>query len=138
MFHVVTPFPILLDYSLYAPVLLRLTLGFFILAIGFSSRQKPKADVVVVVDTETTSNQEFGFGEIAYRLLFVLAGFSLIVGFYTQISSIVVAILLLISILDKKARLTDEIGKVELVLLLVIAISLIVLGAGLYAIDLPL
>ncbi len=149
MFHVVTPFPFLLDFAIFAPLLLRLALGFFILALGFSSRAKNAVieETKVIKDinnqTETTvttsvASSALSFGEIAYRFLFIVAGFSLIIGFYVQIGALIVALLIFVSIFDKKARLSEEIGMAELVLLLVIALSLITLGAGPYAIDLPL
>ena len=73
-----------------------------------------------------------------FRALFIIAGISLILGLYLQISAILVAILMLSALADKRARLTTELGRTELSLLLVIALSLIVTGAGPFAFDLPL
>lgn len=138
MFHVVTPFPILLDFSFYAPLLLRLTLGVYALAIGFSAHHR---NVTIVASSESTITEvkpELTPFQMAYRGLFLLAGISFIIGFYVQISAIIIIILLLASIFDQRARLTPEVARVELSLLIVIALALLVLGAGPYAIDLPL
>jgi uncharacterized membrane protein YphA (DoxX/SURF4 family) len=137
MFHLVTPFPFLLDFSFYAPLLLRLTLGVYILAIGFSAHQK-NVNIIASEGSVAEVKPELNLFEMAYRGIFILAGISLIVGFYLQLSAIIIAILLLIAILDKRARLTNEIARAELTLLLVIALSLMLTGAGPFAFDLPL
>jgi uncharacterized membrane protein YphA (DoxX/SURF4 family) len=129
MFSILTPFPFLLDFSFFAPLLLRLTLGLYVLAIGFSAIHK---NVPAEVKPELTPLQ------MIFRALFIIAGISLIIGLYLQISAIVVAILMLSALADKRARLTTELGRTELSLLLVIALSLIVMGAGPFAFDLPL
>lgn len=126
MLHLVTPFPFLLDFSFYAPLLLRLTLGVYVLAIGFSAHWKNEP------------KRELTAAQMAYHGVFIAAGIALIVGIYTQIAAIVVAILLIISISDQRARLTHEINRAEISLLLVIALSLLLTGAGPLAIDYPL
>ncbi len=129
MLSIVTPFPFLLDFSFFAPLLLRLTLGIYVLAIGFSA--KHKADVEIPVELSPL--------HVAYRALFIAAGISLIIGIYTQIGAIVVVVLLMIAgISDKRARITTELNRAELSLLLVIALSLMITGAGAFALDLPL
>lgn len=132
MFSILTPFPFLLDFSFFAPLLLRLTLGVYILAIGFSARHKENPEAV------PTTHTELSLFQIIYRAVFIISAISLILGLYVQISAIAVVILMLSSIADKRARLTTELGRTELSLLLVIALSLIVMGAGPFAFDLPL
>jgi len=117
MYHVVTPFPELLTFSFYAPMLLRIALGLYALAFVFSDRQQKK--------------------EI-YRGLFLIAGISLIVGFYVQISAVIIALLFIISFFDSRARLVVETNKTEITLLITISLILLVTGAGPLAIDLPL
>lgn len=133
MYHIVTPIPFLLDYSFYAPILLRLVLGIYILAIGFSAKHKS-----LIVQNTPQSRRELTGWEIAYRTLFIICGLALIIGFYTQIASIIVIILLLAAIFDTRARITHEMNRAEMSLLLVIALSLLLTGAGPFAIDLPL
>lgn len=129
MFSIVTPFPFLLDFSFYAPLLLRLALGVYVLAIGFSARHK---NVDMVTAEELTAFQ------MLYRGIFIVAGISLIIGFYAQVSAIVVGLLMLVAISDARARLTTELNRAELSLLLVIALSIMITGAGPLAFDLPL
>jgi uncharacterized membrane protein YphA (DoxX/SURF4 family) len=137
MFHVVTPFPFFLDYGFYAPLILRITLGLYALAIGFSAHHK-NVTIVASESTITETRPELTPVQMVYRGLFILAGISFIIGYYTQISAIVVVILMLVSIFDKRARITPEVARVELTLLIIIALSILVLGAGPFAIDLPL
>lgn len=132
MFHVVTPFPELLTFSFFAPLILRLTLGVYILAIGFSKKHKE-----VIPNAEAVSQEEMSFMEIACRGLLILAGVSLIAGFYMQIGALIAAIIFLIFLFDKKTRISPALSRLELILLFVIAISLLLTGAGAYAIDYP-
>ncbi len=137
MFHVVTPFPFFLDFAFYIPLLLRLTLGVYALAIGFSAHHR---NITIIASSESTVTEvkpELTPLQMVYRGLFILTGISFIIGFYVQISAIIIAILLLISIFDQRARFTPEVARVELSLLIILAISLLVLGAGPYAIDYP-
>lgn len=117
MYHIVTPFPELLTFSFYAPMVLRIALGLYALAFVFSHREQKK---------ET------------YRGLFLIVGISLLIGFYVQISAVIIALLFIISVFDSRARLTADINKIELGLLLVISLTLLITGAGPWAIDLPL
>ena len=117
MYHVVTPFPELLTYSFYAPLLLRIALAFYALLVVYKQREKEA---------------------IYYRVVFFIVGIALLVGFYVQIAVLVLALLLIISLFDAHARLNTEVSRVELILLLAIILSLLVTGAGYLAIDLPL
>lgn len=129
MFSILTPFPFLLEFSFFAPLLLRLALGLYVLAIGFSAMHK---------NIPSEAKPALTPLQMIFRALFIIAGISLILGLYLQISAILVAILMLSALADKRARLTTELGRTELSLLLVIALSLIVTGAGPFAFDLPL
>ncbi len=129
MFHVVTVFPDLLTFSFYAPFILRLALGVYALAIGFSKKHPPTPEGVVA--------EEPTLSKLILRGLFILAGISLIAGFYMQIGALVLGILFLIFLLDKNIRIAPALSRLELTLLFVIAISLLLTGAGPYAIDYP-
>ena len=128
MFSIVTPLPFLLDFSFYAPLLLRVALGVYVLAIGFSAKHK--------VDAEMPA--ELSPLHVAYRAIFIAAGIALVIGLYTQIAAIAVALLMLAGITDQRARITTELNRAELSLLLIIALSLMMTGAGAFAFDLPL
>ncbi len=128
MFSIVTPFPFLLDFSFYAPLLLRLTLGIYVLSIGFAARKEG----VLEGKPDLTPLQ------IIFRGLYILAGISLIIGLYTQISALIIIILAALALFDSRLLPTTEHSRGELSLLLIIAFSLILTGAGPFAFDLPL
>jgi uncharacterized membrane protein YphA (DoxX/SURF4 family) len=131
MFHLVTPFPFLLDFSFFAPLLLRLTLGIYMLSIGFTVAKGE-------VKPEGEPQPKLSAGEMIYRALFIIAGVSLIIGLYLQISALLATLLMLGAIIDKRARIFPELSRGEYILLLIIAFSLMVTGAGPFAFDLPL
>ena len=128
MYSIVTPFPFFLDFSFFVPLILRITLGIYVLAIAASVKKKE----------EDGEKKPLKASETIYRILFTIAGISMIIGFYTQISAIVIILMILLALLDKRASLTPEISRAEMSLLAIIAISLLLSGAGPLAIDLPL
>ncbi len=133
----VTPFPELLDFSFYAPLLLRCVLAIYVIAIGFSAHHK-NVRIIAGEGSVAEVKKELTVGEMTYRSAFIIAGVFLLIGLYTQIFALIIAILMCASIFDKRARLTNEIARAELTLLLVIALSLLLTGAGPFAFDLPL
>lgn len=119
MFNVVTPFPDLLIFSFFAAFLLRLALGVYVLSLGIGTKK------------------EAAQGKPIFRTIFTLAGISLIIGLYLQISALVVAILFSAALFWKKTSIAPEASQKELCLLIVIALSLLLTGAGPLAFDLP-
>lgn len=103
-------FPTLLDYWLIAPVILRLALGLTLVYGAYTARREQKF----------------------FALAKLLAGALLVIGLFTQIAAIISA-LLIIAALSKK-----PVQYQLLILELAIALSLLVLGPGFIAIDLPL
>lgn len=114
-------FPSLLTYGLLAPFLLRLVLGITVAYFGMRYiRQKQHTPVTL------------GMIEIVLGLL-------LIIGLYTQAAAALVAIILGLKLAKKvatKAFLTNGVN--YYLILLVIAVSLLFSGAGVFAFDLPL
>jgi uncharacterized membrane protein SirB2 len=125
MSQFLTPLPFLLDFSFFAPLLLRVVLGFYILSAGFASLNKKEGE-----------KMSFSL-PFAIDALLVLSGISLIVGFYLQISAIVVSLIAIVLLADTKKRIPTSLSRAALPLLLVIALSLMITGAGAYAFDLP-
>jgi uncharacterized membrane protein YphA (DoxX/SURF4 family) len=110
-------FPPLLSYTGFAPFLLRLTLG---AVLGFWAYNTYKTDKKLAV-------------------LNGALGILLVLGLYTQLASLVTAILLGIRLFSKikaKSFLTDGVN--YYLILFVISICLIFTGAGYFAFDLPL
>ncbi len=114
------PFPYLLSFGLLGPFLLRLILGITFIHFGtLKIKNKNYKHVVAYVET--------------------LAGVMLVLGLYTQIAALVVALILLYQLfhkMTKKAFLTDGVN--YYLILFIIALSLLVTGAGFFAFDLPL
>lgn len=105
-------FPRLLDLQFYAPLLLRLALGAFFLIHGYPKLFKAQLRFI--------------------GLLEFIAGILLIIGLFTQVAALVLAIeLLIIIVWFKRGQELDFV-------LLIMALTLLVLGPGAWAIDLPL
>lgn len=113
-------FPSLFDYSLYAPLLIRLTLGVIFL---YQSRTKLRG---------RKKTKLIGTLEVVGALL-------LIIGLFTQAVALIFSIMLVLFLFHKMSRrslFSDGVN--YYFLMLVLCLSLLVTGAGVYAIDLPL
>jgi uncharacterized membrane protein YphA (DoxX/SURF4 family) len=116
-------FPSLFSWSLLAPLLMRLALGSVFLFWSYKKFRGASA-----------SSQEK-----AVAILEALCGALIFVGLWTQAAALVAIVDLLVRIVGKitqKQFLTDGVNYYAI--LLVLAISLLVTGAGFLAIDLPL
>lgn len=118
-------FPYLFTYEQVAPLILRLILGITLAYFGYRKMKER--------DTSSGSNSAiYGAAEI-------VVGLFLVIGLFTQLAAIINVVILIIKIgykIRNKAFLTDGIN--YYLLLLVIAISVIFLGPGWFAFDLPL
>lgn len=115
-------FPDALAFQGFAPLLLRITLAAVMLYWGYNKVKSKK------------STQETVFGALE-----LVTGICLFVGFLTQIAALITVFILggrLWKKIEQKAFLTDGVN--YYLILLVIALSLIVTGAGFFAFDLPL
>ena len=116
--HPLTTFPALLTYTLVAPLLLRVAVGVLRLFAGVERYKK-----------------EYKWLSVFY---FLSSGL-LIVGLYTQITSIVSIILISFDYYTAKKAGTLSREKIALsVLMKIILLSLLFTGPGLFALDLPL
>ena len=127
----------LLAYGLAGPLIIRIVLGILFILAGF---------VKVFRDREECARIFEGMGfpaprvfSIVVGLVELLGGICLIAGFGTQVVAIVLSLLTLL-FLYIKIRRPDLLpnGAVYYVLILTMAISLTVTGAGFLAFDLPL
>ncbi len=114
-------FPVLLDYIRFSPLILRLIIGVFLLILG-SQRMK----------------KDFSFLSIFYFVF----GATLILGFYTQISSIAGIVLLKADFYleywkNRKSHPVPKNYYILYTIAVVVLISLIITGAGLFALDMP-
>ncbi len=106
-------FPQLFNYSQMAPFLLRLALA---IVLFLTARQTGKT----------------------FATIKILSGILLLLGLFTQAAAIIVIALTLSEIIiAKKKQLVIE-DKMSKVMVIVIALSLLLLGPGLFSFDLPL
>lgn len=123
--------PGLLDFSSLAPILLRLALGGIFLSYGLSELIKPKY-LPAGADLSPKLARLIGLWES-------LLGALLIIGLFTQVVALLIGLELLGYLflrLKDKAKMPVPID--YLLVMLAIALSLMLLGPGLIAFDLPL
>jgi len=131
------PFPELLVYSFWAPFILRVVAGFVFINLGVFAFKNEKERWIaslsaLKVPSPKVAVKIFGLIEIA-------GGVMLILGFYTQIAALVLAIVTFAeAYIEYKEPLILKRNFVFYILLLSILLSLLLSGAGAYAIDLPL
>jgi uncharacterized membrane protein YphA (DoxX/SURF4 family) len=135
---VLSVFPGLLTYGILAPVVLRVTVGYLFVRMGHLHGFKLRGQYL----GELRARWRPGFSKffIWYLALFeIVVGLLLIIGLFTQVAALVGAIIALKLPFLKRMNLSlaRESGSYY-ALLFVICISLVVTGAGAFAIDLPL
>ncbi len=116
-------FPHLFQYELLAPFLIRIILGVIFLHWAFREMK----------------NSSAGSVKKLIAILEGVAGILLIIGLWTQGAALFVSLDLLVRTFEraqKKAFLTDGVN--YYLVLLVMAVSLLVLGAGVWAFDIYL
>lgn len=123
-------FPDLLDWSFYVPFFFRVFLGLYILGVGY--RFFKKSTVLTEQDEDKLSWGILG------ALLVLLAG-SMLVGLFIQVGG---AITFAVSILALYAKYRDikeaDESATFYVLFALVGLSLVFLGPGPFAFDLPL
>jgi uncharacterized membrane protein YphA (DoxX/SURF4 family) len=125
----VTLFPELLNYSFYAPFLIRVVLGMFALYYGFS-KFKNTAE-----SAETSASFDLNY---LLRGIIIIAGALVFIGLFTQLAALVLAVIFLILLFSKNYISKYQVNEAELILLTTMAISMMLLPAGRIAFDLPL
>lgn len=130
-------FPTLLAFGLLAPFLLRIALGFVFIRFGWHKLGRGRADKTAFFESlgwKPGNYFAFGFGIIE-----LAAGVLLLIGLYTQLATLVAGLIILGAlILKNKTANGIESSRGFLALLLIIALSLLVSGAGFFAFDFPL
>lgn len=130
------PFPELLDLSLYAPLFLRAGLG---LTLFFTSFDQ-------LVDKKSIATNRFIsiWPKHGTKFLWIVGvseiiiGLSFVAGFLVQYFAILSAVVSFVAIFSNKFHRATHRHMTFYVLTFVISLSLMVSGAGLYALDLPL
>ena len=130
-------FPELLNYALLAPFILRVVVGLIFLDLGiliFRSERRRW-----IASFETLGLRPTSFFVPLYGVVQVVGGVLLIIGLWTQVAALVfVAITFVELYIEWSAREVLKRDLVFYILLFIISISLLLTGAGAYALDLPL
>lgn len=118
-------FPSLLTYEQFAPFIIRVVLGVTLAYFGY---QKIK-----------NHGESSGSNSMLYGIVEVVIALFLIIGLYTQLAAMLNGAILLIKLGFKtsEGKLFSD-GINYYALLLTMCVSLIFLGAGFFAFDLPL
>jgi uncharacterized membrane protein YphA (DoxX/SURF4 family) len=131
------PFPELLALSFFAPLILRVLLGLIFIDLGLLKFRNEKQRWLDSFETLNLRPPELLLP--LYAILQIAGGVMLIIGFWVQVAALVFVIFSGTELyIEWKAR---EILKRDLVfyaLVFVVSLSLLLTGAGAYAIDIPL
>jgi uncharacterized membrane protein YphA (DoxX/SURF4 family) len=138
MLGMLNTFPYLLSFGLLAPFILRVAVGVYFLKTGLSHLKinRHTGEEVAIAENAIHPAASVVWG---VAIIEAIAGLALIAGFLTQISALVLSILLVLALIFKKGHLALFKHSTSFyLLLLVVCLSLIVSGAGFWAIDIPL
>lgn len=125
-------FPNLLTYGLFAPLLLRLLLGAFLIFKSYKFFKEQNG-----LWSSGSRVQKIYRGTM---IVVAISGLLLVIGLFTQIAALLVLIITGGAFVYKK-QITKTLSHEDMVaytFVLVISFSLMLSGAGFYAIDLPL
>ncbi len=131
-------FPHLLVYSFAAPTIIRIVAGLAFVWFGYDKLTKGKEAKRVFF--ESINLKPGIFFVWFFGLLEIIAGGLLVLGYATQIASIITTLISLGAFLIKQFKPASGLHESKLCYLLLFAISLSLLltGAGAYAFDIPL
>ncbi len=131
------PFPDLLVYSLLAPFILRIVAGVIFIDLGVLAFKKEKFGWINTLSVLRIPNPK-----VALKVLGaveVVAGIMLLVGLYTQVAALVLALLTFAeTYVEYREPAILKRTLIFYILLLAITLSLLLSGAGAFAIDIPL
>ena len=130
-------FPDLLVFSLFAPFILRLTLGFIFIRFGGLTLSGDRHRLLTIFQKIRVPNATFLV--FVFGALEIISGVLLVIGLYTQIAALIAGVISLILLLSKlSGKPFGSSGALFDFVLFSIALSLLVSGAGFLAFDLPL
>ncbi|MEX0917416.1 MAG: DoxX family membrane protein [Candidatus Paceibacterota bacterium] len=130
------PFPELLTFSFFAPFLLRLALAvFFLSAAQFHFDNRKKISDEIAKKWGSLGKASARVGSLVEFIIAIL----LLAGFYTQYAALLAIIVIAKMLFFKRTYPLIAYQSVwAYVFALVIAISLLITGAGAFAFDIPL
>lgn len=129
-------FPQLFTFSLIAPLILRVVLGLVFLNLGFLKLGKEKSGWISSL--HILGVRPARFFAVLLGLIEIIGGLLLIAGAYTQLTALILAVITVSELLVEYEE--ESILKRDFIfylLLATICVSLLLSGAGLYAVDMP-
>lgn len=134
--RMLNPFPSLLILGILAPFIIRVSLGATLLYIAVE-HFRSKKDIAEALSPLMGRSSSFAW--VLLCGIEIVTGMLLVVGAWTQIASLVVVLLVLKTFLIKASlRRLSPLSRSAYVLMLMMALSLLLSGAGGFAFDLPL
>ena len=131
------PFPDLLMYSFFAPLILRVVLGLIFADLGMLKFRGERGTWINSFNTLSLRPADL-FVSI-YGALQIVGGLLLLLGLWTQVAALVFVIFSGIELyLEWQAREILRRDLVFYLLIFTISLSLLITGAGALAIDIPL
>lgn len=130
-------FPELFSLSLIAPLLLRIALSFIFINLGYLKLTKEKAGWIGSLNV--LNLKPAGFLVVLLGSVEIIGGLLLLAGAYTQLVALILGVICLSEMFveyEEESILKRDV--VFYLLLAVICVSLLLTGAGLYAVDVPL
>lgn len=130
-------FPELLNYALLAPLILRLVVGLIFIDLGLLKFRSEKERWMA--SFETLHLRPTDLFVPLYGGLQIAGGVMLILGLWTQVAALAFVIFTGLELyVEMKARDVLKRDMVFYLLLFIISLSLLLTGAGAYAVDMPL
>jgi len=130
-------FPGLLTFWLIAPFLLRITVGFIFIYFGITKIWKERKRRISFFNKIGLGGEVIFFWIIS--IIELIGGAFLVLGLFTQIISLILLIIIIVAIYVKIKNPSLLDNSLEFfILTLAVLLSLLFLGAGFFAIDLPL
>jgi uncharacterized membrane protein YphA (DoxX/SURF4 family) len=136
-FQILNPIPDLLMFSALAPFILRIVLGFIIVNSGNLKLKLEKTRWITTMQVARIPNEALAVAILG--TVEIVAGIMLVIGFYTQVAALLVALISFVCLYVEYKEDTLVKRDVPFYLLtLAIALSLLFTGAGAFSFDLPL
>ncbi|MEK7227641.1 MAG: DoxX family protein [Patescibacteria group bacterium] len=131
------PFPDLLTYSMFGPLILRLVVGFIFLDLGLLKFREEKKRWIA--SFETLGLRPADLLVPFYGLLQIAGGILFIIGLWTQVAALAFVLFTGMELyIEWDARDILKRDIVFYLLVFVVSLSLLFTGAGAYALDIPL
>ncbi len=130
-------FPELLTFGMLAPLILRVTIGFVILNLGYLKLTKERVRWEASFESLNLKPKELIVKILAF--IEIAGGLALIAGFYTQVAALVFVTITFFELYIEQKEEALLVRDITFYLLMfAIALSLLFSGAGFFAFDLPL